>query len=207
MPSRPSARPSRATLNGSAPSRARRSGRPSSPSTWTVTLPSRAATESFGRAIGRALIGGETLALTGELGAGKTALVRGIAAGLGAPPDTVSSPTFVLIHEYHGRLPLAHMDLYRLQTPEEAENIGMEYYFQPPTVTAIEWAEKFFPILPQDRLMITLRHKSPTIRTASVSAQGPRASALSAALRRKNRTGQPAARRPKTAAKGRRRRS
>lgn len=133
--------------------------------------------------------------------------MRGIAAGLGAPPDTVSSPTFVLIHEYHGRLPLAHMDLYRLQTPEEAENIGMEYYFQPPTVTAIEWAEKFFPILPQDRLMITLRHKSPTIRTASVSAQGPRASALSAALRRKNRTGQPAARRPKTAAKGRRRRS
>ena len=133
--------------------------------------------------------------------------MRGIAAGLGAPPDTVSSPTFVLIHEYHGRLPLAHMDLYRLRTPEEAENIGMEHYFQPPTVTAIEWAEKFFPILPQDRLMITLRHKSPTIRTASVSAQGPRASALSTALRRKNRTGQPAARRPKTAATGRRRRS
>ncbi|MFO0706997.1 MAG: tRNA (adenosine(37)-N6)-threonylcarbamoyltransferase complex ATPase subunit type 1 TsaE [Nitrospira sp.] len=207
MPSRPSARPSRATLSGPATSRARRSGRPSTPVAWTITLPSRAATESFGRAIGRALTGGETLALSGELGAGKTALVRGIAAGLGAPPNTVSSPTFVLIHEYHGRLPLAHMDLYRLQTPEEAENIGMEQYFQPPTVTAIEWAEKFFPLLPTDRLMITLRHKAPTTRTASVSAQGPRATALATALRRHTGQKRPAASRTKTAAKGRRRRS
>src|SRR5574337_381119 len=78
---------------------------------WTFALSSRAATEAFGQAIGRTLKGGETLALFGELGAGKTALVRGIAVGLGTPPGVVSSPTFVLIHEYHGRLPLVHVDL------------------------------------------------------------------------------------------------
>src|SRR5512134_369976 len=73
-------------------------------------LSSRSETEFLGQTIGGAAKGGEVLALVGELGAGKTALVRGIAAGLGAPPASVSSPTFVLIHEYRGRLPLIHVD-------------------------------------------------------------------------------------------------
>src|SRR5262245_9267813 len=80
---------------------------------WRRSLPSLRDTDRLGRAIGSVLEGGESLALSGTLGAGKTALVRGIATGLGAPAEAVSSPTFVLLHEYHGRLPLAHIDLYR----------------------------------------------------------------------------------------------
>ena len=91
-------------------------------------------TESFGYAIGKLLRGGEVLALIGELGAGKTALVRGIVAGLGIPAASVTSPTYLIVHEYQGRLPLVHMDLYRLQRPEEAESIGLADYL---TVDAV----------------------------------------------------------------------
>ena len=157
--------------------------RPESPARWTVALPSRAATEAFGRAIGRALTGGEMLALFGELGAGKTALVRGIATGLGMTPDQVTSPTFVLIHEYEGRLPLIHMDLYRLQHAAEAEGIGLQEYFGSAAVTAVEWADKFPGLLPDDRLELTLEHRTPTTRTVRLRAKGPRASALLTALK------------------------
>jgi tRNA threonylcarbamoyladenosine biosynthesis protein TsaE len=129
------------------------------------------------------LTGGETLALFGELGAGKTALVRGIATGLGLPPNQVTSPTFVLIHEYRGRLPLIHMDLYRLQSATEAEGIGLQEYFSGETVTAIEWADKFPELLPSDRLELILQHNTPTTRTACMLARGPRASTLLTALK------------------------
>lgn len=162
-----------------------------SASEWTITLSSQAATEAFGRAIGRALTGGETLALSGELGAGKTALVRGIAAGLGAPPQAVSSPTFVLIHEYQGRLPLVHVDLYRLRSDAEAESTGLHDYFHGLTVTAIEWADKFPALLPADRLDMTLRHVSPTARTAHLAAQGPQSAQLLATLRHARRRPSP----------------
>lgn len=176
--------------------------RPAPSARWTVALPSRTATEAFGRTIGRMLTGGETLALFGELGAGKTALVRGIAAGLGMPPNQVTSPTFVLIHEYRGRLPLIHMDLYRLQSAADAEGIGLQEYFYSETVTAIEWADKFPELLPSDRLELTLQHKTPTTRTARMLAHGPRARRLLTALkqhaRRTRRTTTPG--RPRTVA-------
>lgn len=156
--------------------------RPKPSAHWTLTLPSRAATEAFGRVMGRALAGGEMLALLGELGAGKTALVRGIATGLGIPPDQVTSPTFVLIHEYQGRLPLIHMDLYRLQSAAEAQGIGLQEYFDGNIVTAIEWADKFPELLPSDRLDITLQHHTPTSRTAHLIAHGPRANRLLTSL-------------------------
>lgn len=157
--------------------------RPASSAVWTLALPSRTATEAFGRIIGRTLAGGETLALSGELGAGKTALVRGIATGLGTPPNHVTSPTFVLIHEYRGRLPLIHMDLYRLRNMADAESIGLQEYFQGEAVTAIEWADKFPDLLPSDRLELTMQHKTPTTRTARMIAHGPRASTLLTALK------------------------
>lgn len=171
--------------------RARQSAPDASASEWLLLLPSRAATETFGQTIGRALTGGETLALSGELGAGKTALVRGIATGIGAPPSAVSSPTFVLIHEYQGRLPLVHVDLYRLRSDAEAESTGLRDYFQGDTVTAIEWADKFPDLLPEDRLNITLRHASPTTRTAHLTAHGPQSAQLLAKLRRARRHSAP----------------
>lgn len=124
------------------------------------------------------------LALFGELGAGKTALVRGIATGLGIPPNQVTSPTFVLIHEYQGRLPLIHMDLYRLQSAAEAEGIGLQEYFYGETVTAVEWADKFPELLPEDRLELTLQHHTPTTRTVRLLAKGPRAGTLLTTLKR-----------------------
>jgi tRNA threonylcarbamoyladenosine biosynthesis protein TsaE len=145
---------------------------------WELASSSPAHTNRLGRAIGLALRGGETLALFGQLGTGKTALVRGIAAGLGAPPTVVSSPTFVFIHEYRGRLPLAHVDLYRVRSTHEAESTGLEEYLSSSTVAAIEWADKALSLLPQDRLEILLRHQSVGSRTIRLSATGPMSTIL-----------------------------
>jgi tRNA threonylcarbamoyladenosine biosynthesis protein TsaE len=105
-------------------------------------------TLEFGQRLGRKLQRGDVVALFGELGAGKTALVKGIARGLGIT-DEVTSPTFTLIHEYGGgRVPLFHIDLYRLDSLEQALAIGIEEYLDAPGVTAIEWSEKIDKLLP-----------------------------------------------------------
>lgn len=98
------------------------------------------------------------MALFGEMGTGKTSLVRGIADGLGAEPMAVSSPTFTLIHEYRGRLPLIHTDLYRL-TAAQLDNTGLGDYVDGYAVLAIEWAERWGAGLPNDRLEIHLTHR------------------------------------------------
>lgn len=114
-------------------------------------------------------------ALYGEVGAGKTAFVRGLASGLGAAPRNVTSPTFVLIHEYHGRLRLAHADLYRLGSPATVAHVGLEEYFDGQTVVAVEWAERALNELPLDRMDIQFAHHSQTERTVTLSATGSRA--------------------------------
>lgn len=148
-----------------------------------LTLRSRSDTEALGRCLGEASEGGEVLALIGELGAGKTALVKGLAAGLRIPSTAVSSPTFVLIHEYQGRLPLIHMDLYRLQSETDAAAIGLEEYFSRHAVCAIEWADRLPALLPRDRLDVRLTHHRPTVRIARLSAHGRRAEALLARVK------------------------
>ena len=145
---------------------------------WTIVLASRADTEELGRRIGRSLAAGHVLALQGELGAGKTTFVRGLAAGLGTPTADVSSPTFVLMHEYRGRIPLVHVDLYRLRQASEVDAIGLLEQFDRDAVMAIEWADRFPALLPDDRLDIALAHRSPTTRTATVTARGPRSRQL-----------------------------
>jgi tRNA threonylcarbamoyladenosine biosynthesis protein TsaE len=94
------------------------------------------------------------------------------------PPESVSSPTFVLAHEYHGRAPLIHIDLYRLRTVAEAESIGLDEHLAGSAVVAIEWADRFPGWLPEDRLEVQLTHRSPATRDVLVTAQGPRSSAL-----------------------------
>jgi tRNA threonylcarbamoyladenosine biosynthesis protein TsaE len=111
-----------------------------------ATFISRSPDETFalGERWGRAAAPGWVIGLTGDLGAGKTQLVKGLARGLGITAR-VQSPTFALVNEYHGgRLPLAHLDLYRLDTPEQIIGAGLEPYFdQPPGVTVIEWCERW----------------------------------------------------------------
>ena len=103
---------------------------------------SPAETESLGESWGREAQSGLVIALSGDLGAGKTQLVRGFARGLGVT-TRVHSPTFTLVNEYNGgRLKLFHLDLYRLETPEQIHSAGIEEFLQPDGVAVIEWAER-----------------------------------------------------------------
>jgi len=132
-------------------------------------------TIQFGKQLGQQLTGGEVLALTGDLGAGKTVLTRGIALGLGIPMDQVNSPTFTLIQEYTGSIPLIHVDVYRLERPSEIATLGLEEYFTPGRVVIIEWAERFPQILPSDHIAIRLEHgETENIRLLIVSGTGPK---------------------------------
>ncbi|HEU4502047.1 MAG TPA: tRNA (adenosine(37)-N6)-threonylcarbamoyltransferase complex ATPase subunit type 1 TsaE [Nitrospira sp.] len=177
--------------------------KPRSERVWQLALPSPRHTDRLGRAIGSALQGGESLALYGPLGSGKTALVRGIAAGLGATSSAVTSPTFVLLHEYRGRLPLAHVDLYRLSSPKEVESIGLDDYLSGSTVVVIEWADKAPGILPPDRLEMQLRHRTVQSRSIRLMATGPLSAALLARTRTKRSSRRPRSGRPPSAtAKG-----
>ena len=109
---------------------------------------SPAETQALGEAWGRAGQPGSVIGLSGELGAGKTQLVHGLARGLGTPAR-VHSPTFTLINIYAGgRLPLYHLDLYRLDTPQQIREAGLEEYLRPDGLTVIEWAERWFASLP-----------------------------------------------------------
>ena len=103
---------------------------------------SPADTESLGEKFGRLVRTGMVIALNGDLGAGKTQFVRGVARGLGCT-GRVHSPTFTLVNEYGGgRLKLFHLDLYRLETPEQILSAGIENYLSPDGVSMIEWAER-----------------------------------------------------------------
>lgn len=133
-----------------------------------------AATEALGRLLGRHLKDGDVLCLSGDLGAGKTLLSRGVATSLGVDPDAVTSPTFAIMNVYEGReLEVRHFDLYRLNRPEELEDIGFGEYAGGEGVTLIEWAELFSEQLPEEYLQVVLRHESAG-RRATLAARGPR---------------------------------
>lgn len=124
-------------------------GAATAPGSRTVFSLSEEETVDLGRGLGRALKGGELLLLQGELGYGKTVFVRGVAAALGIPPEAVSSPSYTLVHEYKGgRVPLFHLDLYRLDTPEEEVGaLGIEDILVAGGVVLVEWGEKLPPFL------------------------------------------------------------
>ncbi len=135
----------------------------------SITSHSPAETFEFGRAFAANLRGGEVLALTGDLGAGKTHFVKGLAAGLGVELE-VTSPTFTLIHEYSGgRLPLHHFDFYRLETEDEVLAVGLDDYLDSRAILAIEWADKFPVLLPPDTHWITFRHGPDDTREIAVA--------------------------------------
>ena len=117
-----------------------------------------AATEAFGRLLGRHLADGDVLCLSGDLGAGKTLLSRGIATSLGVEPEAVTSPTFAIMNVYEGK---------------ELEDIGFGEYAGGEGVTLIEWAELFSEQLPEEYLQVVLRHESAG-RRATLAARGPR---------------------------------
>jgi len=142
-----------------------------------MKLGSLAATRRLGRKLGAALEPGDFIALTGDLGAGKTVLVKAIAEGAEVP-EPATSPTFALVNVYQGRLTLQHLDLYRLTGQAELFALGFDDLVAEAAATVCEWAEKAGDALPRDRLDIALEHAGPNSRNARLTATGPRGERL-----------------------------
>jgi len=134
---------------------------------------SREQTLEMGRLIGAILERGDIVALIGELGSGKTCLTQGMAKGLGVDENVpVVSPTFTLINEYPGKIPLIHLDVYRLSGPRDLEDMGYEEYFEGGGVIVIEWAEKIRDILPAKTLFISMRYIDENTREMILEGPG-----------------------------------
>jgi tRNA threonylcarbamoyladenosine biosynthesis protein TsaE len=133
-----------------------------------------AETEALGAALGRAARGGELVGLIGELGSGKTCFVRGLAGGLGADPSAVHSPSFVIATEYRGgRLPLTHVDLYRLEQLAGEEPFLRELLYGP-GVAAVEWFDRLLPDAGDEVLLVTLGYAGDDRRLIRFAARGAR---------------------------------
>ena len=148
-----------------------------------LTAATAAETQAIAERLGRLLAAGDVLALVGPLGAGKTTFIQGLARGLDVPPDRhVASPTFALVNEHPGRVPLVHADLYRIEDARELAELGLTDAFDRAAV-AIEWLDRFPDAAPTDRLEITIAFAPNDARTLTFTPTGARAEALVAALR------------------------
>jgi tRNA threonylcarbamoyladenosine biosynthesis protein TsaE len=140
-------------------------------SEFSFLAANEADTERLGQMLADTLPAGTVVALVGTLGAGKTRLVRAIAAALGVPRDGVTSPTFVLVNEYTGgRLPVYHIDAYRLRDEDEFQELGPEEYFDGAGLTFIEWADRVESCLPTDFLRIEIEVVGDLQRRFTISA-------------------------------------
>lgn len=152
-----------------------------SPVQFMLEFASEAETKAFGKRLSTLLRPGDVVALVGELGAGKTSLVKAIAGGLGVGEDEVNSPTFTLIQEYAGRFPVRHCDVYRLKSSAEFTEIGVDELFLNDGVALIEWADRVARDLPVERLEIRLEATGATSRRATFIGYGSRGNELASA--------------------------
>jgi len=146
----------------------------------TVTFSSSSAgeTRALGEALGRVLQDGDFVGLLGELGAGKTELARGIARGVGIRDEDVTSPTFSIVHQHHGRILLTHADLYRLTGPADLDGTGFHELRDGPGATLVEWVDRVPAAAPPDALRIVLEEPTENTRELVVTATGPRSEHL-----------------------------
>lgn len=143
--------------------------------TLSITSGSVEQTVELGRLMGSNLKEGDVVALIGQLGSGKTYLTKGIVEGLGVTDKKkVKSPSFVLINEYHGRVPVYHIDAYRLQDGADMLSLGCDEIFWGNGVSIIEWADRVSASLPSEYLLITLSIISPSSRHIEICAHGKR---------------------------------
>jgi tRNA threonylcarbamoyladenosine biosynthesis protein TsaE len=141
---------------------------------FSVITTSQEQTWQIGEMLGARLDAGDTVCLYGDLGAGKTIFSYGIALGLEVEEQYITSPTFTFVNEYQGRVPLYHIDLYRLKDPDELENIGFEEYIDSDGVTVIEWAERAEDELPVECLSVYLSYVNDHSREIGFLAEGER---------------------------------
>ena len=135
----------------------------------TYRTQSAAETEALGQKLAQKLRGGEVIAFTGDLGAGKTAFTRGLARGLGIT-DRVTSPTFTIVNEYEGgRLPLFHFDMYRLSSSDELYDIGWEDYLARGGVCAVEWSEIVEDALESDAIRVDIKNDGDDCRSITIT--------------------------------------
>jgi tRNA threonylcarbamoyladenosine biosynthesis protein TsaE len=140
-----------------------------------VVIQSKSASETvrLGKNIGSRLLPGDVVALVGELGAGKTQFIKGLAAGAGIRnPTYISSPSFTMINEYTGRITFYHIDLFRLSKEKEAEDLGLEDYILGKGITAIEWADKIPSFLPKELLLIRIGYMGKNTRSLEILGKG-----------------------------------
>lgn len=136
-------------------------------------------TINLGRIIGEELNRGNIIALIGELGSGKTCITRGIARGMGISEEFhITSPTFTLINEYPGRIPLYHLDVYRLSGSGDLEDLGYEEYFYGKGAIVIEWADKIKDIIPPDSIFVYLKYLGEMKREIEISYEGDNTSEI-----------------------------
>ena len=138
---------------------------------WTLRTSNSDETLLFGRKLGETLVGDELFLLVGSLGAGKTTMTQGIANGLGVNEYT-KSPTFVLVNEYEGRVPLVHADLYRVVQTEEAWLLGLDDYMFTGAVVIVEWGDRAQDIFRDDHIVITIEVVSDDVRDIIIESKG-----------------------------------
>jgi tRNA threonylcarbamoyladenosine biosynthesis protein TsaE len=130
-------------------------------------------TRNVAAALAELLVPGDVISLTGDLGAGKTTFVQGAARKLGVT-DQVASPTFVLVREYRGEVPVYHLDVYRLDRLQEVIDLGFEDLLDPAGVVFVEWGDAIAPLLPDEHLRVELRAEDGDARRLSFTGRGVR---------------------------------
>lgn len=152
---------------------------PSSP----ILLPTRRRTIELARALAEHVAPGDLVVLEGDLGAGKTFFARALCRALGVPPSVpITSPTFTLVHEYEGRVPIAHSDLYRLRDPDELGQLGLRERRGEGALLIVEWARPYASALGGDALIVELTVPNDGPRVARLVPTGPRSAALATAF-------------------------
>jgi len=144
---------------------------------WESATPEES--RELGQSLGGQLVPGDLIVYSGDLGAGKTTFTQGVARGLGVTA-AVTSPTFTILQQYVGRIPVFHVDAYRLEDPEEIRETGLEEIFEAGGVTLVEWPERLegLDLLPEDGLEIRIRHRGESRRDFVFLARGPRGEQL-----------------------------
>lgn len=135
----------------------------------TIHLKNLTETSEFAYLLARLVLPGDVICLSGDLGAGKTALTQEIAKGLDVPDSCyVTSPTFSILQEYPGRIPLYHMDFYRLSDETEVEDLGFEEFFYLSGLTVIEWYERAGSLIPDSRLLLKMTIEDESVRRVEI---------------------------------------